>query len=179
MESYRLSEDDLVTVFGTIRNRIMQANLEGTIVELLRSMGFPELVPEEGDEGAEYYDERPDGDIIVLGNLPIAREHLLGVAESMGIDKSRFQFRGYNEVKNRSCQVWRYNPSIAVILCGPLPHKADGIGDNSGLIAALKNEPGYPPLHVFRQGNGALKISKTKFKEVLWALMNQGIIRAA
>ncbi len=174
----KFDQDTLANIVGALQNRVILANEEGTLPDLLRDWGFSDFVPEDDGGGFDDFDERPDGDIIVLGDLQIQREHLLGIANMLGIDKSRFQFRGYNEVKNRSCQVWRYNPAIAVILCGALPHKADGMGDNTSLIAALENEPGYPPVRKFRQGNGALKISKTKFREVLWDLMNEGILRA-
>jgi len=167
--------EDLEGIVGQVQNRIYLANQCDELETLLQGWGLGDLLSATDSYEAE---NDPSGKIYVLGDTRVEVNVLRGVAADMGIAKARLVFLGFEKTQVTDCRKWQYNPDIAAIICGPLPHKCTGMGDYSGLIEALKNEPGYPPVFEVQQNaqGGELKITKNGFREVLVTALENGVV---
>ena len=70
-----------------IRIRIIEANLGGTLEELLAKMGMSDLL-----EAEDKYETYTDGKIVVIGDSNVKEEVLRAIAEKAGVDKKRLEF---------------------------------------------------------------------------------------
>ncbi len=169
-----LEHNELMPILEEIQSKVFLANQEGTLPELLSKLGLSHLLSPTDDYGVQ---NNPRGDIIVIGDSSTDLNILRTIASQKGISKKRLTFYGYDEVKSVDCSKWKYSYSVAAILCGPLPHKAKGMGDNSSLIQSLKDGP--TPVRDLRESSGELKISKSSFSKMLDELLENGILEPA
>lgn len=171
-----LEYEALEPILDEVRSKIFLANQDGTLPDLLAALGLSHLLSPTDDYGVQ---NNPRGDLVILGGLAAGPEQLRMVAGKKGISKNRLLFKGYDEVKSVDCTKWKTSYSVAVILCGPLPHKGKGMGDSSSLIQSLKDDPGPTPVRDIRESTGELKISKTSFNKTLDELLENGILECA
>lgn len=167
-----LDVEELEHVLDEVRQLICVANRDGTLEDVLNKLGLQYLV-----KGDDCYrtEETSLVRIIVLGESSVEIRHLQGIAKACGVSKERIVFYDYDEAQRYDLGNWKYNSSIAAILCGPLPHKGTGMGDASSIIVALEGEAGYPP--TFRMGiSQGLKLTKTSFSNTLNDLISKKII---
>ena len=168
-----LGINELDRVIEAMTSRICIENQQGTLEEFLAKVGMQHLLT----SGDPYGIENDSlGCIIVIGESSVKEDILRGVGKDMGISKSRFAFLDYKETKGQDCRDWQYNPSIAAIMCGPVPHKTTGMGDSSSLMEALRSQPGYPPIEELRDMAGDLKITKASFRDGLAKLIGREVI---
>ena len=81
-----LGIDEVEELLDEIRVRVLRANREDTLDQLLDSMGMHDLIEVQSQPGNK------DGKIVVLGASDVDGAHLLITAGKLGIDKSRFDF---------------------------------------------------------------------------------------
>ncbi len=171
-----LEYTELLPILDEVQSKILFANQEGTLPELLSKRGLSHLLSPTDDYGVQ---NNPRGELIVIGDSLTDLNILRTIASQKGISKNRLKFVGYDEVKSVDCSKWKYSYSVAAILCGPLPHKAKGMGDSSSLIQSLKDAPGPTPVRDLRESSGELKISKTSFSKMLDELLQDGTLERA
>lgn len=171
--------DKFTEILDHVAERLAQANEDGTLHQLLCMLGLQGLVDVDdnfdlGDFDAAY------NDILVLGNCEVRKEVLQGVGRDLGYDKARFKFVDYDSVTKFDFGNIRYSTSYAAVLCGPMPHKANAMGDATSILEELRHpENGYPPIAELREsgGKGELRINKTTFRAALAELEQSGKIK--
>ena len=149
---------------------LTKLNRTGRLDELLNLLDMPELI-----QGGQIYQAPKNGKILVIGRCDVKQNVLAATAQSIGLDKSRFEFElEYDSAKTYNFKKLQYNPLYSAILVGPMPHSGTIKGDSGSIIASLEKEEGYP--RIVRLGKNSLKISKTDFKHTLLELMENGLI---
>lgn len=166
-----LGIEEIEELLDEIRMRILIANREDRLDQLLVSMGMSDLVEVQPQSGNK------DGIIVVLGAAEVDEHRLLGVAKSLGLDKDRFEFcLDYETLQKYNFRKLQYSDRYRLIMVGPMPHSSAGKGDSSSAIAEMEKHPEMYP-RVFRMSTGnELKITKTGFKETLGRLIQEGYI---
>ena len=173
-----VAQDRMVEIIDQVTERLVQANADGTLHELLSLLGLQGLMDESEVDMGEA--DNAYGDILVLGRCEAKKHHLQAVAESCGYAKNRIKFVDYDEMQHFDCSTLRYSMRYSAIMCGPVPHKAGEMGDTSSILEELRHpERGYPPLAELREsgGTGELKITKSIFRTAIGQLEAQGAIR--
>ena len=85
--------------------------------------------------------------ILVLGQLSGKTKDYLMAAKKLGVDSENLKFVDYSEAKRLNVERLRYASEYSDVICGPIPHKVEGMGDTSSLLAKIeKNPPEYPKL---------------------------------
>jgi hypothetical protein len=174
-----VDNERLLKILDVVNERIAQANEDGTLHEILSAIGLQGLLGEDDDFDMGECDDAY-GDIIVLGDCEAKKKHLLGIANGLGYARERFRFVEYDELTQFDTRELQYSTRYAAVMCGPVPHKAGGIGDASSILETLRHPGnGYPPLAELRAsgGNGELRITHNSFREGLKQLEKLGAIR--
>lgn len=174
-----VSPEKLKEILGYVKERLEQGNEDGTLHEMLVPFGLQGLIDPDDDFDLGEYDAASK-DILVLGHCDAPRYVLLAIAENQGYEKRRFHFVDYDELQHYDCSTLRNSMRYAAVMCGPVPHKAMGMGDTSSILEELRHqERGYPPLAELHEsaGKGALRISKTSFRNGLADLEERRAIR--
>lgn len=146
-----------------IKREIIDANRVGELEEVLKKYEI---------EKEEYYFCEPRiAKILVIGQTQTSIVDLKRVIKkfkNFGIDEDRFEFvLNYEDSKNYPMESLRYNQKYSDIFIGPIPHKTNGMGDCSSILAKIKKNPGeYPKMTELKDSNG-LKITKNSFEEAL------------
>ena len=149
---------------------LTRLNRTGELETLLKLLDLKELL--DSDDEYEVYNT---GKIVVIGQSDVKAEVLLTIAGKAGIDKSRLElYLDYHDAKKLDLRRMQWNPTYSVILAGPMPHSGASKGDYSSVLAAIENEPGYPP--VVRLGETSLKITKSQFQKKMEELLEARII---
>lgn len=174
-----LCHERMVEIFDRVKDRLEDANENGTLHEVLSLLGLQGLIDEdeEIDFGAA---DNAYGDILVLGHCDAKKHQLQAVAYECGYDKNRIKFVDYDELQRFDCSSLCYSTRYSAIMCGPVPHKAGEMGDTSSILEELRHpELGYPPLAELRDSAGAgdLRITKTSFRSAIGQLESIGAIR--
>jgi len=105
--------------------------------------------------------------ILVLGDLAGKVKDYQIAAKRKGIGHENIEFFGYEEAKHLNVGRLKYSTQYSDIVYGPTPHKVEGMGDTSSLLALIvKNPNEYPKLQK-AAANSKLKISITAFRECL------------
>lgn len=166
-----LDIEDIDELVEEIRIRILQANREDRLDQLLASMGMSDLVEVQPQPGNK------DGKIVVLGASEVDEHRLLGVAKSLGLDKDRFEFcLDYETLQKYNFHKLQYSDRYRLIMVGPMPHSTTGKGDSSSAIAEMEKHPEMYP-RVFRMSAGnELKITKTGFRDALERMLQEEYI---
>lgn len=139
---------------------ITVANRSGTLDDYLRKIGFLK---------EEYlYCEPHTSKVLVMGQTSVGKSELVKVIKDLGLDPNRFEFiLDYNDCKRYPMYTLRGNTKYSDLLLGPMPHKTNGMGDCSSIIAEIRNnQTDYPKAQVM-MANGEIKITKASFREAL------------
>jgi hypothetical protein len=174
-----VDNDRLVKIFDAVADRIAQANEYGTLHGFLSAIGLQGLLGEYDEVDMGECDEAY-GHILVLGDCGSNKNKLYGIANDLGYTRKRFEFVEYDELPQFNTGKLQYSGHYAAVMCGPVPHKAGGIGDASSILETLRHpENGYPPLAELRTsgGKGELRITGNSFREGLENLARLGAIR--
>ena len=159
----------------TLERALIKANRSGYLDELLKYLDLSHLA-----EPTEKIETYKDGTILVIGDSQVSEKDLLGVAKSLGIAKSRFEFcLDYTAAQTYKYEKLRYASKYSAVLFGPVPHKTTGTAESSSLIVELekKHREGTVPAVIVRLvANGDLKITKSSFKQALTTLLEEGHI---
>ncbi len=88
-------------------------------------------------------------------------------AKKLGVDSENLKFVDYSEAKHLNAERLRYSSEYSDIICGPIPHKVEGMGDTSSLLAKIEKNPSEYPKLIKAEANQKLKFSLTGFKNYL------------
>ncbi len=105
--------------------------------------------------------------ILVLGQLSGKRKDYVGVAKNLGVEENNLEFIDYVGIKHFNAETLRYSNKYSDIICGPMPHKIEGMGDTSSLITEIEKNPSEYPKLIKATSNGDLKFSITGFKNYI------------
>ena len=159
-----LDTDELDELFGDFWSRITIANRNGTLEDILRKIGWSDLLGE-----SDMYHPYENGIITVIGESEIKEQTLIAIAEDMGIDRDRLEFcLSYKEAKTLNYRKFYFEPKYRAVLFGPVPHSTTGKGDYSSVITEMESREGYPQvIRIAESDRGHLKITKTSFRRAL------------
>lgn len=163
----KLSNQQVSKIINRLLNRITKelenANINDCAEEFLEKYDISEV--EE-----EIYINPRTCKIIVMGALSGKVKDFKLAAKKIGIDPERIEFVGYQECKRFNVARLENSNIYSDIIIGPMPHKVEGMGDVSSLLAAIKKEPSkYPKLLECRENSNEfyLKITVGNFKKCL------------
>lgn len=145
-----------------INKEISIAVKNGTFEEILERFGISLL-----DEPVMAVNTRKMK-ILVLGELAGKLKEYQLVAKKSGINQDNIEFINYVEAKKLNASRLQYSNEYSDIICGPIPHKIEGMGDTSSLLALMENNPSKYPKLQKATANSALKITITRFRELLF-----------
>ena len=149
---------------------ITKANREGTLEDLLASLGMADLHESDASEGRGL-----QGKVIVIGSSEVKVDKLRSIARKKGFDPGRFEFHlEYDRLKHFDFGKIRGSMGYVAIFAGPMPHKTPGAENASSFIARVESNPDdYPPLIKLQSGKD-LKITNNSFKHALGRLSQLG-----
>lgn len=149
---------------------LTRANREGTLEDLLTSLGMSDLRKGDESDGQGF-----QGKVIVIGASAVKVDKLRSIARKKGFDPERFEFQlDYDRLKHFEFSKIRGSMGYVAIFAGPMPHKTPGAENASSFIARVENNPDdYPPLIKLQSGND-LKITNNSFKHALGELSQLG-----
>lgn len=160
-----LNSEQLAELIGKIQDQIekeiIRANRTGTLTEILKKYNF--------DVEEEYcYCEPRVAKVLVIGQTSTSIDVLRSIIKKYKLDKNRFEFvLEYDEAKNYDMGNLRNNFKYSDVFVGPMPHKTQGMGDCSSIIAEIQNnQKEYPKLTKLLAGE-ELKITKSSFEAAL------------
>lgn len=166
-----LDIDEIEELLDEIRVRVLRANREDTLDQLLASMGMHDLIEVQSQPGNK------DGKIVVLGASNVDEAHLLITAGKLGIYKSRFEFcLDYDAIQKYNFRKLQYSDKYRLILVGPMPHSTTGKADSGSAIAEMEKHPEMYPRIVRMSAGTTLKITKSGFKDVLESMLREDYI---
>ena len=111
------------------------------------------------------------GTVAILGDCVLKKDSIKGIAKNLGI--LNLEYISYDKLPNiniKSKFSWS-TKYYGVIICA-VPHSVKGKGDFNSIVELFKNEPGMPFSYVMYE-DGALKASKTKFREAFGKIINE------
>ena len=166
-----LSIDEIEELLDEIRVRVLRANREGKLDQLLTSIGMHDLIEAQPQLGNK------EGKIVVLGASEVDEKHLLITAGKMGLDKSRFEFcLDYDAIQKFNFRKLQYSDRYRLILVGPMPHSTTGKADSGSAIAEMEKHPEMYPRILRLSAGSSLKITKFSFKNVLESMIREEFI---
>ncbi len=159
----------IAEALSRITSSLLQEQTDEQFCILLENYGLGDLVADSLDY---FADTQKNGNIIMFGDTSIKLKEIYGCLKSLGIDKRRFEHVPYEEVTNYNFKKLEYNNNYRLILLGPMPHSAKGMGDNSSIIEALvKNKNVAKTIKLDN-----LKITKTSFKSAIMQEIESGYL---
>lgn len=105
--------------------------------------------------------------ILVLGQLSGKVKDYQVVAKKLGVKEDNLEFVDYVGAKHLSVERLSYSNEYSDIICGPVPHKIEGMGDTSSLIVEIEMNPSEYPKLIKAVVNDSLKFSISGFKEYI------------
>ena len=105
--------------------------------------------------------------ILVLGQLSGKLKDYQLAAKKLGVREDNLEFVDYDGAKHLSAERLRYSCEYSDIICGPIPHKVEGMGDTSSFIAEMERNPSEYPKLIKATANESLKFSISGFKEYI------------
>lgn len=105
--------------------------------------------------------------ILVLGQLSGKVKDYQVAAKKLGIKEDNLEFVDYAGAKHLSAERLRYSNEYSDIICGPIPHKIEGMGDTSSLITKIEKNPSEYPKLIKAAANDSLRFSISGFKEYI------------
>lgn len=153
---------DLKTkIMRRINAEIVQALKNDTINELLEKYGI------ELDEISYLSGVTRRSKILVLGQLSGKVKDYQMAAKKLGVKEDNLEFIDYDGAKHLNAERLRYSIEYSDIICGPIPHKVEGMGDASSFIAEMEKNPSEYPKLIKMAANDCLKFSISGFKEAI------------
>ena len=150
----------IAEAMSRITTSLLREQTDEQFCMLLESYGLQDLV----EASLPYFvDTQKNGNIIHFGDSQIKLKDIHGCLKSLGIDKKRFEYIPYDEVTNFDFRSLEYNNSYRLILIGPMPHSAKGMGDNNSIIEWLTKNKNIAKTIKFDN----LKVTKSAFKGIL------------
>lgn len=138
---------------------------------IIHRIGYEDLLLDN-----DYWsDTLPYGKVLVLGDLSIKYPILEGCFKSYGIDKKRIEHISFEKIKNYDIRKLEYSDIYRLILVGPVPHSAKGMGDESSLIISLEKNPNITKVKRLMVGD-ELKISRESLKKSLEEEIDSGYL---
>lgn len=105
--------------------------------------------------------------ILVLGQLSGRSKDYQLSAKKLGINKDNIEFMDYNDAKHFNAEKLQWSNTYSDIICGPIPHKIEGMGDASSLITKIEQNPESYPKLIKAVANDKLKITISGFKNYI------------
>lgn len=105
--------------------------------------------------------------ILVLGELAGKVKDYQMAAKKKGIDLDNIEFIDYESAKHLSAGRLQYSNEYSDIIYGPTPHKIEGMGDTSSLLALIEQHPDEYPKLIKAEANSKLKITISGFGDYL------------
>lgn len=105
--------------------------------------------------------------ILVFGQLSGNVKDYQLVARKLGIKEDNLEFVDYNSAKHFDTERLRYSCKYSDIICGPIPHKIEGMGDTSSFISVIEKNPSEYPKLIKATANKSLKFSISGFKDCI------------
>ncbi len=105
--------------------------------------------------------------ILVLGQLSGKIRDYQMAAKKLGVKEDNLEFIDYTGAKHLNAERLRYSSEYSDIICGPIPHKVEGMGDTSSFIAEMEKNPSEYPKLIKAIANDSLKFSVSGFKEYI------------
>ena len=145
-------------VIHIVIERLNHALDTDTLEDFLKLFGI-EL--EEKNPAYALYNKRTK--ILVFGSLKGSKKDYIKCAKKLGIEEYNLEFVEYLSTKNYNVEKLRNSEKFSDIICGPMPHKIEGIGDYSSFIALIENNKDeYPKMF-----NAVNNLSINVFKQAL------------
>lgn len=149
-------------VLENVKVELIRANSMGTLDLALDRYGVEIALPEIETR------QRIGNTILVLGDQRISKDDLNKLYKIFKLKAKNFEFVEYGDVTNFSFGKLIESNKYSDIFVGPVPHKAMGIGDSSGVIEYLQTSKEIPAkISILKDNSGELKISKKTFKKAL------------
>lgn len=168
--------DEFEDLMDEIQHRFSRANVDGSLMDLLKKLGWESLMPGEAEPLFTY----AEGKILVIGEETVGIDTLRMTINKLRPKLKRFEFAlGYEEAQTFNYGKLAYNPGYRVVLIGAVPHSTTGTGQSGSLVAELQNHPDkYPRVIPLRTEDGTLKITKSNFRNSLKQLLSESYIAA-
>lgn len=148
-------------IIRRINAEIALAIKNDTIDELLEKYGV------ELDEISYQSGVTRRSKILVLGQLSGKLKDYQLAAKKLGVKEDNLEFVDYDGAKHLRSERLRYSCVYSDIICGPMPHKVEGMGDTSSLIVEMERNPSEFPKMTKATVNDNLKFSISGFKECI------------
>ena len=167
-----LCMEEVEELLRKIRVRVLDANREGELNQLLAAMGMRDLT-----EARMQFGSR-SGKIVVIGASAVDETHLLMTAGKLGVDKRRFEFcLDYDAIQKYNFRKLQYSEKYRLIMVGPMPHSTTGKSKSGSVIAEMeKHAEMYPRVIRMEAAGTELKITKSGFKETLKNMLREEYI---
>jgi len=105
--------------------------------------------------------------ILVLGELAGKLKDYQIAAKRKGIDPTNIEFIDYRQAKHLNAGRLKYSSEYSDIIIGPMPHKIEGMGDATSLLALIEKKPNEYPKLIKAEANNKLKITISGFSDYL------------
>jgi len=152
-----------------LKSKIMQKiNTEITLA--LKNCTLDEIIEKYGVEieKTQYFSGvTRRSKILVLGQLSGKVKDYQITAKKLGVKEDNLEFVDYAGAMHLSVERLRYSNEYSDIICGPVPHKIEGMGYTSSLIAEIEKNPSEYPKLIKAVANDSLKFSISGFKEYI------------
>lgn len=159
----------IAEAISRITSELIKDQTDEQFCILLEKYGLNNLIPE---SAPYFFDTQKNGNIIMFGASQIKMREIYGYLKSFGISKDRFEHISYEEVTNYNFRNLEYNNNYRLILIGPMPHSAKGMGDNNSIIEWLTHNKNIAKTRTFEN----LKVTKSSFKDVIREEIESGYL---
>ena len=158
MSNASLSEI-LERVYAKVAKEISEAYYDDSVDKILKKYGLQDEIE------YNYYDSN-NSKILVLGDLAVNKNDLVGKAKRLGISKDQIEFGpDYVRMHNYNYEQLRNNFTYSDVLVGPIPHKGKNIDGYSSFLAMAKDNPSEFPKIIQLESANELKITMHSFEE--------------
>lgn len=159
----------IAEALSEITRNLLREQTDEQFYLLLESYGLSRLV---ADTVNYFNDTQKNGNIIMFGASQLKLKDAYGCLKSLGISKDRFEHVPYDDVTNYNFKNLEYNNNYRLILIGPMPHSAKGMGDTRSIIEWLSSNKAIAK--TIKLDN--LKITKSSFKSAIENEINSGYL---
>lgn len=156
-------KDNIISMAGSkFIEDLTNAESKEDFNNILLKLGYIDLLLEE-----DYWqDTLPYGKILIMGDLSIKQNDMLGCLKKLGISKDRVEHISYEQLTNYNIESLEYRTEYRLIVVGPVPHKCKGIGNSYSMLSSIENNPNITKVKRCYSGE-ELKITKTSLKKVI------------
>lgn len=159
----------IAEAMSRITTEMLREQTDEQFCMLLESFGLIDLV---SNHLPYFPDTQKNGKIILFGDTQIKVKDIHGCLKQLKIDKNRFEYVPYTDIRNYNFRNLEYNSNYSLILLGAMPHSARGMGDTNNALEWLNNNKNVAK--TIRLEN--LKVTKTGLKKTLKEQIQIGYI---